>query len=104
MWRPVVDVPIGNKSKGRGRKDSMGLCFFVEDNYGMRLVGHSGGQNAFVTHFYLHPGKRAGYAVAFNTRDDDRLNRRDHIRDRTSILDERIKDHLFSRIFPLFGG
>jgi CubicO group peptidase (beta-lactamase class C family) len=46
---------------------SIGLTFFVEDRGGWHLVGHSGSQNAFISHFYICPALRAGYLVAFNT-------------------------------------
>lgn len=33
----------------------------------MELVGHSGDQNGFISHLYLHRPSNAGYIVSFNT-------------------------------------
>jgi hypothetical protein len=33
----------------------------------VELVGHSGDQNGFMSHLYLHRPSRSGYVVAFNT-------------------------------------
>jgi hypothetical protein len=73
----------------------MGLTFFLEDNYGEHFVCHSGGQNAFVTHFYLNPAGRTAYVVAFNTTGMDK-------KQSTRILDREIKEYLFQHVFPLF--
>lgn len=62
MWKPVALV----ETAGEDRVD-MGLCFFIEKRGGRRLIGHSGGQNGFISHLYLDPAARAGYAVSFNT-------------------------------------
>jgi CubicO group peptidase (beta-lactamase class C family) len=60
----VPQLAAGNEGADRV---SIGLNFFVEDREGYRLVGHSGGQNGFISHFYICPALRAGYIVAFNT-------------------------------------
>lgn len=62
MWRPVALV----ETAGADRVD-MGLCFFIEQRGGRRLIGHSGSQNGFISHLYLDPEARAGYLVSFNT-------------------------------------
>lgn len=85
---------------GENRKDAMGLTFFIEENCGMLFIAHSGGQNAFVTHFYLNKDSKTAYIVGFNTlailadKDDKNLTR---------VLDRDIKDYLFNNIFPLFN-
>jgi len=96
MWQP--QIPIENRDKdfpGENRKDAMGLNYFIEDNFNQHFIGHSGGQNAFITHFYLQPDTKTAYIVGFNTlatgngkstRDADRL----------------IKEYLFKNVFPLF--
>ncbi len=96
MFEPQIEMEYGTDFPGRNRKDAMGLTFFLEDNYGMHFVCHSGGQNAFVTHFYLNPKSRTAYVVGFNTLNmDEKKN--------TRILDRRIKEYLFEHIFPLFN-
>jgi CubicO group peptidase (beta-lactamase class C family) len=62
MWKPVVPVEGGDEPGAK-----MGLCFFVEEHGGLPFVAHSGGQNAFISHFYLHLASRTAYLVAFNT-------------------------------------
>lgn len=62
MWKPVARV----EENAADRVD-MGLCFFIEKRGSRRLIGHSGGQNGFVSHLYLDPAARAGYVVSFNT-------------------------------------
>jgi hypothetical protein len=60
----VPQISAGTEGKDRV---SLGLNFFVEDRGGYHLVGHSGSQNAFISHFYICPALRAGYIVNFNT-------------------------------------
>jgi len=58
MWKPVVPVSPGVQ---------MGLTYFAETHGGMPFIAHSGGQNGFISHFYLHPPSGRAYVVAFNT-------------------------------------
>ena len=99
MWKPVLPVDWGEVPNGRNRREFIGLSFFIEENYGMRFIGHSGGQNGFITHFYLQPETRTAYLIAFNTyvgepgKDPSELTRQ---------LDREIKEKLFENVFPLF--
>ncbi len=93
MFQPWIGIGPDDFEKaypGEARKDHMGLTYFIEDNFGKRFIGHSGGQNAFVTHFYYLPEVRAGYIVGYNTTGP-----------KTKALDVRIKEYLFRNIFPL---
>ena len=45
----------------------MGLSFFLEKHGGLDLIAHSGSQNGFIAHFYIHPPSHTAYIVAFNT-------------------------------------
>jgi CubicO group peptidase (beta-lactamase class C family) len=63
MWRPVVAVGQSDESPG----GQMGLCFFLEEHGGLPFVAHSGGQNGFISHFYVNVAGRIAYLVAFNT-------------------------------------
>ncbi len=97
MFKPQVSLP--EAKDGKNRKDFMGLTYFIEDNYDQHFIGHSGGQNAFVTHFYLKPETRAAYLVAYNTHatPTEKNTNQD-----TRKLDREIKEHLFQNIFPSF--
>jgi len=44
-----------------------GLSCFIERHNGVELAGHSGDQNGFISHLYLHRPSRSGYIVSFNT-------------------------------------
>jgi CubicO group peptidase (beta-lactamase class C family) len=69
MFTPVL--PVGESEAGSGnspdQKDSIGLSFFIRDDAGLRLYGHSGGQNGFISHLYFEPHSKKGYLVVFNT-------------------------------------
>ena len=87
MWRPVVPVSTGVQ---------MGLTFFLERHGGQDYIAHSGGQNGFISHFYLQPSTGVAYIVAFNTqttsaKDGDTRN--------TRALDAAVRDWLLSRVF-----
>jgi CubicO group peptidase (beta-lactamase class C family) len=60
----VPELQIGTEGADR---TAIGLNFFVEDREGLHLIGHSGSQNAFISHVYICPALGAGYVVAFNT-------------------------------------
>jgi CubicO group peptidase (beta-lactamase class C family) len=101
MWQP--QLPIADDAMltptGRERKNSIGLTYFIEDNFGQHFIGHSGGQNGFISHFYLRPDNRTAYLVAFNTHaiPSEKNKAQD-----TRLLDHEIKEWLFERVFPLF--
>jgi CubicO group peptidase (beta-lactamase class C family) len=99
MWRPVVSVP----DEG-GATVSIGLCFFLERRFGLDLVAHSGTQNGFLSHFFLHPPSRTAYLVAYNTQagGDDA---KDVAPDGTSTrrLDAELRDLVVSKLFPGAG-
>ena len=86
MWKPVVPVSDGVQ---------MGLTFFLERHGGQDYIAHSGGQNGFISHFYLHPSSGLAYIVAFNTqttsaKDGDRRN--------TRALDAAVRDWILTRM------
>jgi hypothetical protein len=98
MWIPRADVTEGIEG-GKNRNDSIGLSFFIEDNFGQHFIAHSGDQNAFKTHLYLEPQTRTAYLIAYNTyvaptKEDPDMD--------TDRLDVRIKDYLFEHVFPVF--
>lgn len=101
MFQPQIPVASTEvvEPSGQNRKDAMGLTFFIEDNFNQHFIGHSGGQNGFVSHFYLRPDTRMAYIVAFNTHAT--ATEKDQNQD-TRRLDREIKDYVFQNIFPLF--
>jgi CubicO group peptidase (beta-lactamase class C family) len=101
MFQPQINIEPGAmvQPEGQGRKDAIGLTFFIEDNFGQRFIGHSGGQNGFISHFYLRPDTRTAYVIAFNTEATSAA--KDSGQD-TRRLDREIKEYLFQKIFPLF--
>jgi CubicO group peptidase (beta-lactamase class C family) len=97
MFQEQIEIRnYDSDSEGKGRKESMGLTFFIEDNYGMHFIGHSGGQNAFITHLYINQDSKTAYIVGYNTLASDK-------KQNTRILDREIKEYLFENIFPLFN-
>lgn len=100
MWQPQIKIEPA-ASDGRGRKDWMGLTYFIEENFGQRFIGHSGTQNGFLSHFYICPASRAAYIVAFNT---DAMPTEKDAGHNTRVLDREIKDYLFEKLFPPFAN
>ena len=98
MWKPVV--PVEGADANGAQSASMGLCFFLERHGGMRFIAHSGGQNAFISHFYLQPDSRTAYIVAFNTIGDPPA--KDGKGD-TRGLDREIRDYLVKHVFSLWA-
>jgi hypothetical protein len=65
MFTPQIRARDGEG--GSGDDVQAALSFFVERHDGVELVGHSGDQNGFRSHLYLHRPSRTGYLVAYNT-------------------------------------
>jgi hypothetical protein len=79
----------------------MGLCFFLEEHGGLPFVAHSGGQNAFISHFYANVGSGTAYVVAFNTvaepvGTDGRGN--------TRLVDREVRDYLVKNVIPALAA
>jgi CubicO group peptidase (beta-lactamase class C family) len=65
MWQPQIRAVDGEGATGADAQS--GLSFFLERHAGLDFVAHSGDQNGFISHFYLHRPSRTAYAVSFNT-------------------------------------
>jgi CubicO group peptidase (beta-lactamase class C family) len=76
MWTPQIRAVEGEGVNGRD--SHAGLSFFIEKHPldslralaaggGVELVGHSGDQNGFISHLYLHRPSRTGWVVSMNT-------------------------------------
>lgn len=94
MFTPRITARDGEG--GTGDDVRMGLSFFVERHKGLELVAHSGGQNGFISHFYLHRPTRSAYVVAFNT--EVRVPG-PPAREVTREVDAELRDALVERVF-----
>ena len=65
MFMPQIRATDGEG--GSGDDVEAGLSSFIEHHLGVELVGHSGDQNGFISHLYIHRPSRSGYIVSFNT-------------------------------------
>jgi CubicO group peptidase (beta-lactamase class C family) len=65
MFTPQIRARNGEG--GSGDDVQAGLSCFIERHQGVELVGHSGDQNGFISHLYIHRPTRSGYVVSFNT-------------------------------------
>jgi CubicO group peptidase (beta-lactamase class C family) len=86
MFTPQIRAMDGEG--GSGADVQAGLSCFVERHGGVELVGHSGDQNGFISHLYIHRPSRSGYVVAFNT---DVSSARD-ARHTTRAVDDDVRD------------
>jgi CubicO group peptidase (beta-lactamase class C family) len=65
MWTPQIRAASGEGTNGADSQAA--LSFFVERYGDVQLIGHSGDQNGFISHLYLHIPSRTAYLVSFNT-------------------------------------
>jgi CubicO group peptidase (beta-lactamase class C family) len=80
---------------------SLGLAYFIEKRGGLDLIGHSGGQNGFISHFYLHPASRSAFLVAYNT---DASSKTKGDKQSTRALDSAIRGYFVEHIFPALAA
>ena len=90
MWR--MEMPFEDGSGG------LGLTYFLHDDAGRRFVGHTGGQKAFVSFFYVDPATGAASIAAFNS-----LGTGDPPRPDTRQILADVRTALFRSVFPLFS-
>jgi CubicO group peptidase (beta-lactamase class C family) len=93
MWRPAV--PVGDSPLG---PEAMGLSFFLYEQAGQRLIGHTGDQKSFRAFILFDPIARVGLIGAYNTADGDST-----APDTDGILDA-IRGCAARELFPLFQG
>ena len=93
LGRPSLDemftrqIRAADGEGGSGSDVQAGLSSFTERHGGVELVGHSGDQNGFITHLYVHRPSRSGYLVAFNTN----VSSTSHPRHTTRAVDDDIR-------------
>jgi CubicO group peptidase (beta-lactamase class C family) len=93
MFTPQIRARDGEG--GSGSDVQAGLSMFIERHAGVELVGHSGDQNGFISHLYLHRPSRSGYVVSFNT---DTSSKRDPKRT-TRAVDNDLRDLMIREMF-----
>jgi CubicO group peptidase (beta-lactamase class C family) len=94
MFRPVARAADGEG--GTGQDVQIGLSFFLERHQGLDLVGHSGSQGGFLSHFYLHLPTRTGFIVAYNTEVTTKKGGNQEV---TRQADAELRDELLRRVF-----
>jgi CubicO group peptidase (beta-lactamase class C family) len=94
MFQPVGRAADGEG--GSGPKVEVGLSFFIERHEGLEVVGHSGNQNGFLSHLYLHLPSRTGFIVAYNT---EVTTKEGTDREVTRRVDAEVRDELLRRVF-----
>ena len=65
MWTPQIRASEGEGVNGADSQAA--LSFFVERYGNVELIGHSGDQNGFISHLYLHRPSRTAWLISMNT-------------------------------------
>jgi len=84
LWE--IELPIDESD---GVKSSAGLSFFIEEFYGMRVIGHTGTQWSNYSWFYIHPESGTAAISVTNTDGEHNMHR---FRDEMSRY---VFEHLF---------
>jgi CubicO group peptidase (beta-lactamase class C family) len=94
MWTRQIRAAEGEGVNG---PDSYaGLSFFIERYGNIELIGHSGDQNGFISHLYLHRPSRTAYVVSFNT---DTTPAKDGSRPGTRQADAVVRELMIQHVF-----
>jgi CubicO group peptidase (beta-lactamase class C family) len=93
MWTPQIRAAEGEGVNGGDAQAA--LSFFVEKWNGVELVGHSGDQNGFISHLYLHRPSRTAWVVSFNT---DSTASKDGSRPSSRQVDMRVRELILRNI------
>jgi CubicO group peptidase (beta-lactamase class C family) len=93
MFTPQITAKAGEG--GSGADVQAGLSCFIKRHHGVELVGHSGDQNGFISHLYLHRPSRSGYIVSFNTNATDKAD----MRRTTRAVDDDLRDLIITELF-----
>jgi CubicO group peptidase (beta-lactamase class C family) len=93
MFTPQIRATDGEG--GSGDDVQAGLSCFIERHQGVELVGHSGDQNGFISHLYLHRPSKSGYIVSFNTNARSKTD----ARRATRAVDDDLRDAIIREMF-----
>lgn len=103
MWEPRLPMtdPVAEDvtKDADGKRDDIGLIFFVSERHGMRLLGHTGSQAAFQSFLYVDPRARTAAIAAFNSDGVEKDGKKRPDARRVLTL---VRERLFDEIFPLF--
>ena len=97
MFTPQIRAKDGEG--GSGDDVQAGLSCFIERHEGVELVGHSGDQNGFISHLYLHRRSASGYIVSFNTNAQSKTD----VRRTTRGVDDELRDAIIKALFEGAG-
>jgi hypothetical protein len=94
-WKP--QLPAADGEGATGSSAQAGLSFFLERHNGVDLVGHSGDQNGFISHLYVHRQSRTAYVASFNT--DVAASKTNSTRPTTRQVDAAVRDAIIREVF-----
>jgi len=92
MWQPIVST---EKSSELG-PERMGLSFFIYEDAGRRIVGHTGSQKSFISFIFIEPETKVGLIGIYNTAGGDETA------PDTEMISERARRLALDHLFPLF--
>ena len=95
MWTPQIAAADGEGATGASAQ--AGLSFFVERHGGLDFVAHSGDQNGFISHLYIHRSSRTAYVISFNT--DVAASKTNPNRPTTRQVDAAVRDAMIREVF-----
>jgi CubicO group peptidase (beta-lactamase class C family) len=93
MWTPQIRATEGEGVNGA--ESQAALSFFVETWNGVELIGHSGDQNGFISHLYLHRPSKTAWVVSFNT---DTTASKDGSRPSSRQVDMRVRELMLKHV------
>jgi hypothetical protein len=103
MWTPQIRASEGEGVNGQDSQAA--LSFFVEQwsvgsprspgAESVQLVGHSGDQNGFISHLYLHRPSRTAWVISLNT---DTTASKDGSRPSSRQVDMIVRDLIVSKL------
>ena len=92
MWIPQLVI-----DENDSLKQSIGLSFFILEQNGIRVIGHTGSQKGFMSFFYIDPAREIGVICVFNTSDIEETGR-----SKTRELSENVRDLMLEEVWPLY--
>jgi len=95
MWKPQLPATDGEGATGTSAQ--AGLSFFLERHGGLDFVAHSGDQNGFISHLYVHRPSKTAYVVSFNT--DVIASKTNPGRPPTRQVDAAVRDAMIREVF-----
>ena len=95
MWKPQLAATDGEGATGPSAQ--AGLSFFLERHGNLDFVAHSGDQNGFISHLYVHRPSRTAYVVSFNT--DVGASKTSPDRPTTRQVDAAVRDAMIREVF-----